>query len=120
MTYFEYLSYIPYVLLFAVATAIIYAWGLWRSQNQGRDLYSMLCAKGVNQIRRTLKKRGPMTRSELESVVKGLQAHHPFSRRRLGVTDPKQFLDSLLPYMQKQKLIEKQEKDKKIVYVYRK
>ena len=30
MTYFEYLSYVPYVLLFALATALIYAWGLWR------------------------------------------------------------------------------------------
>lgn len=120
MTYFQYLSYVPYVLLFAVATAILYAWGLWRSQNQGRDLHAMLCAKGVNRIRRALKKRGALTRGQLEEVVKGISAHQPFSRNRLAVTDPKMFLDSLLPYMQKQKLIEKREQNHKVVYIYRK
>ena len=31
------LQYIPYILLFALATAIIYAWGLWRSMRQKQD-----------------------------------------------------------------------------------
>ena len=39
------LKYLPYVLLFAVATAIIYGWGLWRSMRQGQDLSNMLCSK---------------------------------------------------------------------------
>ena len=86
-------QYIPYVLLFAVATAMIYAWGLWRSQNQSKDLSAMLCAKGVARIRKQLKKHGPMTRKELESTVKDLTACQPFSAKRIGVTDPKQFLD---------------------------
>lgn len=120
MTYFEYLRYVPYVLLFALATALIYAWGLRRSRNEARDLNSMLTAKGVSLIRKTLKKRGPMTRKELEAVVTGLTAHQPFSRNRVGVTDPKKFLDSLLPYLLKQKLIEEQTQDKKVVYAYRK
>ncbi|MBS5164222.1 MAG: hypothetical protein KHY77_00460 [Butyricicoccus pullicaecorum] len=113
-------QYIPYVLLFAVATAMIYAWGLWRSQNQSKDLSAMLCAKGVARIRKQLKKHGPMTRKELESAVKDLTACQPFSSKRIGVTDPKQFLDSLLPYMCTQKLIEKQTQGKQILYVYRK
>lgn len=114
------LQYIPYVLLFAVATAILYAWGLWRSQNQSKDLSSMLCAKGVTHIRKQLKKHGPMTCKELEAVIKDLTASQPFSSKRIGVTDPKQFLDSLLPYMCTQKLIEKHTEGNKIVYVYRK
>jgi Ca2+/H+ antiporter len=28
------LKYIPYVLMFAVATMIIYGWGLWRTMHQ--------------------------------------------------------------------------------------
>lgn len=114
------LQYLPYVFLFAVATAVIYAWGLWRSQNQSRDLSAMLLAKGVTRIRKQLKKRGPMTRKELEVVVKDLTACQPFSSKRIGVTDPKQFLDSLLPYMCTQKLIEKQTEGNKILYAYRK
>ena len=35
MTYFDYLRYIPYVLLFALATALIYGWGLWRAPQPG-------------------------------------------------------------------------------------
>lgn len=120
MTYFQYLSYVPYVLLFAVATALIYAWGLWRARNQGRDLNSLLSAKGVSRIRRTLKANGPMTRKELEKVVSGLTARQPFSRNGIAVQDPKKFLDSLLPYMLKQKLIEERTEEKKVVYVYRK
>lgn len=54
MTYFDYLRYIPYVLLFALATALIYGWGLWRARNQARDLESMLSAKGIGRIRRAL------------------------------------------------------------------
>lgn len=120
MTYFQYLSYVPYVLLFALVTALIYAWGLWRARNQSRDLNSLLSAKGISRIRKALKKNGPMTRKELESVVSGLSARQPFSRNGIGVNDPKKFLDSLLPYMLKQKLIEEKTENKKVVYTYRK
>ena len=120
MTYFDYLRYVPYVLLFALVTALLYAWGLWRSQNQGRDLNAMLSAKGISRIRGALKKNGPMTRKELEQVVQGLTARQPFSRNGIQVNDAKKFLDSLLPYMLKQKLIDEQQQEKKVVYVYRK
>ena len=33
------LKYIPYVLMFAVATMIIYGWGLWRTMHQKQDLF---------------------------------------------------------------------------------
>lgn len=114
------LHYLPYVLLFAAATAIIYAWGLWRTQQQGRDLAQLLSAKGVSAVRRALRKRGPMTRKELEAVVTGLTAGQPFSRKRLAVTEPGPFLDSLLPYMLTQRLITEEMQGKKHVYLYRK
>ena len=39
------LKYIPYVLMFAVATMIIYGWGLWRTMHQKQDLSNMLVQK---------------------------------------------------------------------------
>ena len=42
------LHYIPYVLLFALATALIYGWGMWRSARQKQDLSNMLSAKGIS------------------------------------------------------------------------
>ena len=42
------LKYLPYVLLFAVATMIVYGWGLWRTMRQGSDLANMLSSKGIS------------------------------------------------------------------------
>ena len=78
------LHYIPYVLLFAAATALIYGWGLWRTMRQKQDLSNMLSSKGIAKIRKTLRKNGPMTRRELEPVVKDLTAKQPFQSKQAG------------------------------------
>ena len=49
------LKYLPYVLLFAVATMIVYGWGLWRTMRQGSDLANMLSSKGISKVKKTLK-----------------------------------------------------------------
>ena len=51
------LKYIPYILLFALATMIIYAWGLWRSVRQNQDLSNLLAAKGVSKVKKALRKK---------------------------------------------------------------
>ncbi len=53
----SFLQYIPFVLLFAAATALIYGWGLWRSQRQQQDLSNLLFSKGVSRIQKALKKQ---------------------------------------------------------------
>ena len=113
------LKYIPYVLLFALVTMIIYGWGLWRSMRQQQDLSNMLSAKGISKIKKALKKNGPMTREALEPFVKGLTAKQPFSKEQIAVTEPGKFLDSILPYMIKQKIISEIQKDGKAVYQLR-
>ena len=110
------LHYIPYVLLFALVTAVIYAWGLWRSMRQQQDLSNMLSAKGVSKIKKTLRKNGAMTRNDLEPVVSGLTAKQPFSREQIAVTDAKKFLDSILPYMVKQRNVKEEKLDGRTVY----
>ena len=76
------LQYIPYILLFALATAIIYAWGLWRSMRQKQDLSNMLSAKGIAKVKKALKKNGPLTKKDLEPFVKGLTARQPFPKSK--------------------------------------
>ena len=68
------LKYIPYILLFALATMIIYAWGMWRSMRQQQDLSNMLSAKGIAKVKKALKKNGAMTAEELEPFVRDLTA----------------------------------------------
>lgn len=109
-------KYIPYVLMFAVATMIIYGWGLWRTMRQGQDLSNLLCSKGIANVKKALKKNKSLTRKELEPFVKDLTAKQPFNSERIGVTDPKAFLDSILPYMLKQKMIKEVKEENKVVY----
>ena len=92
------IHYLPYILLFAVATMLIYGWGLWRS------------------IKKELKRNGKMTKKELADCVKDLTASQPFSKQRIGVTNPNQFLDSLLPYMERQEMISKSKQNGKVYY----
>ncbi len=101
----SFLQYIPFVFLFAAATALIYGWGLWRSQRQQQDLSNLLSSKGISRIKKALRKHQKMTKTELKQVVQGLTASQPFSKERIQVTDPSAFLDSLLPYMLRQHLI---------------
>ena len=63
------LQYIPYILLFAVAAAIIYAWGLWRSMRQQQELSNLLCARGVAKVKKALQKNGRMSVQDLEKAV---------------------------------------------------
>lgn len=114
------LQYVPYVLLFAIAVVIIYGWGLRRSMRQGEDLTNLLSSKGISRIRKALKKNGSMTRAQLEDEIKGLTASQPFSKKRMGVTNPRQFVDSLIPYMTRQRMIEEIRENNKIYYRLRK
>ena len=110
------LKYIPYVLLFALATMIIYAWGLWRSVRQNQDLSNLLASKGAAKVRKALRKNKALTLKELEPFVKNLTAKQPFSRQQLAVTDPEEFLESILSYMIRQKMIIENKEENRTVY----
>ena len=110
------LKYIPYVLLFALVTIIVYAWGLWRSVRQNQDLSNLLASKGVAKVRKALRKNKALTLKELEPFVKNLTAKQPFSRQQLAVTDPEEFLESILSYMIRQKMITESKESGRIVY----
>ena len=110
------LKYIPYVLLFALVTIIVYAWGLWRSVRQNQDLSNMLAAKGVSKVKKALRKNKALTLKELEPFVKDLTAKQPFSRQQIAVTDPKEFLEAILSYMIRQKMIIENKEENRTVY----
>ena len=57
-----------------------------------------------------------MTKKELADCVKDLSASQPFSKQRIGVTNPNPFLDSLLPYMERQEMIRKSKQNGKVYY----
>lgn len=51
------LSYIIYILLFAVLGAVLYAWGLKKAQNQSVELAKMLYAKCAKVVKKELKRK---------------------------------------------------------------
>ncbi len=103
----SYLDYVPYVFLFAIATMIIYAWGLYKSQHAAMDDSKLLYSKAVSKILSELKKKDKLTRAELIKLLTGLETKRPFSRNKIVVTEPQSFTDAIIQYMLTQKMIEK-------------
>ena len=102
------IHYLPYILLFAVATMLIYGWGLWRSMHQNQDLNNLLTSKGISRIKKELKRNGKMTKKELADCVQRLNrsASHLVNSESESLIQIS-FLDSLLPYMERQEMISK-------------
>lgn len=110
------LHYLPYLVFFMLATMLLYGWGLWRMQRQTHDLMNALYAKGASRIRKAVRRKGCMQREELLDVIQGLSAGRPFSRVRIGVTDPDSFLDKLLAHMTTQRLLVEQKNGNETCY----
>ena len=90
---------ILWVLAFAVVTMIIYGWGLVKSSRQQDDLLAILYRKGEAAIRRALKKKGPMTRAQLEEGLAGIRASLFYTKNRAVVRDAHTFAGQLLESM---------------------
>ena len=105
------LHYLPYLLLFMVATMLIYGWGLWRASRQQRDLMNMLYSKAVSKIKKAIKQKGPLSKKEIQEVVKNIQVSQPFSKNRLGVTDKVSFTTAILSFMMENDMLIKEKEN---------
>lgn len=101
------LKYLPWVLLMALTTSIVYAWGLSKKQNQSKDLMTLLYDKCSAKVIKALKKNGPMTKDQLEDLLDHTTASLFYSRNRVSVQDPEQFTQSLLQMMEEHHMIKK-------------
>lgn len=84
-----------------IATMIIYAWGLVKQKNQGRDLTNQLFRKGNDLVLKYLKTHPHVTAADVEKMCGGITAKMPFSRSRAVVVNPKDYTKELLGYMVK-------------------
>ena len=87
------------IILFALATMLIYVWGMYRQVNQSKDLMNLLFSNCESQVRKYLKKHSVVSTKEVEEMVTGLTAKLPFSSKKSVVTDPKEFTEKLMDYM---------------------
>ena len=95
------------VILFAIATMIIYGWGLVKQKNQTSDLMGLLFGKGEEKVKKYLKKQETITAADVEWMCDGLEAKLPFSASRAVVKNKKDFARQLLDYMVKTGQLEK-------------
>lgn len=94
------------IILFAIATMIIYGWGLMRQARQSSDLMNMLFSKGNAKVKKHLKKNEYITINEVEQLAENLEAKMPFSKNKAIVKNKKDFANQLLQYMIKTEQIE--------------
>lgn len=98
------------IILFAMATMIIYGWGMVKQKNQTSDLMRMLLAKGESRVKKYLKENEYITNADVERICDGLGVKQPFSRNKAIVKDKKDFANQLLQYMIKTGQLEQEGK----------
>ena len=94
------------ILLFALATAVLYVWGLRKSMTQEADLERILLNKCAGTVVKYLRKHGSITQKELPALIQGVKAGMLWSKNRIRVQDPAAFAPKLIRYMLEQQLLE--------------
>ena len=94
------------VLLFALATAVLYVWGLRKSMDQGADLTRILLSRCGSKVVGHLKKYGTVTEAEIVRLINGVTAGEFWSRKRLTVQEPEKFAGQVIRFLLDQQYIE--------------
>ena len=94
------------ILLFAVAGAILYAWGLKKSMDQQEDLQRSLMYACGSRVVRHLKRHGSVTKAEVAALVDGLTVGPFWSRHKVRVQDGNQVAGQVIAFLLDQQYIE--------------
>ena len=79
------------VLLFALATMIIYGWGIVKQKNESQDLMNLLFSKGESKVKKYLKNHEYITITDVEKLSENLEAKQIFSPNKIVVKDKKDY-----------------------------
>ena len=94
------------VLLFAVATAVLYAWGLGKSMDQKTDLARNLLSACGSKVVRYLKKNDTITVKEVARQIEGVSVGQFWSRNKLTVQHADKFSRQVVDFLLDQQYIE--------------
>lgn len=94
------------ILLFALVTAILYVWGLRKSEGQSEDLSRILLNRCGNKVVKYLKKHKTITEAEVARQIDGITASEFWSKKRLKVQQPKKFAKQVVAFLIDQQYIE--------------
>lgn len=101
------------VLLFAIASAFVYAWGYVKEQRKTQELFNQLIAKSQEKILKEMKKEKFLTKKDIEKIIEGTKSSLFWSKNKMQVTDSKVFADTLIQTMLSKGLM-KEIREKKV------
>ena len=93
--------------MFALATVIIFSWGIIKEQNKSKDLMNQLYKKAENNVVKAFKRKDVLSRKDIENEVKNVKASLFYSRDKMVVQNPRSFTKSLINTMINNNVIEK-------------
>ena len=90
------------VILFAIATAILYIIGMKKKMNEEKRLFEMLLNNGAYRVVKYLKTHESITLKGIGYVIKDISAREFGSAKKAVIKDGRAFQDTLLDYMLKE------------------
>ena len=94
------------IALFAVAAAILYAWGLKKSIDQQEDLERSLMSACGSRVVKHLKKHGAVTKADVARLIDGITVGPFWARHKVRVQDGNQVAGQVIAFLLDQQYIE--------------
>lgn len=101
------------ILLFAIVSAFVYAWGYVKEQRKNQELFRQLIEKSQEKVLKEMKKGELLTKKDIEKIIEGTKSSLFWSKNKIQVSNSKIFADTLIQTMLSKGLI-KEMKEKKI------
>lgn len=99
------------ILMFAAATAILYAWGLAKAIDQKSDLQRRLMSACGSKVVKYLKKHDTITQAEIARQIQGTTAGQFWSRNKVKVQDGSKVSRQVIDFLLEQQYIQPAGKD---------
>lgn len=94
------------VVLFALAGAILYVWGLKKSLNQQEDLNRQLISVCGSRVVKYLKRHDSITKQEIAKLIQGVSTGQFWSRHKVKVQDGSKVSGQVIAFLLEQQYIE--------------
>ena len=94
------------ILLFALASAILYAWGLAKAADQEDTLHRNLMHACGSRVLKQLKKQEIVTEAEIARLIEGVAVGQFWSRNKMKVQDGKSVAPEVIDFLLDQQYIE--------------
>ena len=82
------LSTLFYILLVAIATVIIYIWGIKQEQSREKELLDKLYKKSEKLVIRSFKQNKTLSRKDIENELANVKSSLFYSKHKLVIKNP--------------------------------